>query len=488
MIFQYPIALFICGLFLIGLLLEAFHQLSRPWSIPAIAVYLTTFGWYFVDPFQSPEAYESISPGTFTLSYIEVALFLATFRYAIPGFTKKFSRKLNTVELSAKSPTAEKLFWWLAALWVPLVLVGIWRMDGDVIAALFPFEGRLGTNMWGRGALGGQLDSLVSAAAYIYQLVCGLLGVTLALQYTSNARLLNAALWLLCIPYFLLSGNRSIFVAVIAPFFLTYLLMGLQAFKTRALIVGLAGIGIHFILLLVIENRNTGFRFLVDEDLRQAKEADAAAEAFSNSATIGDATVRSRRQEGLNMIQELCYINDFSDSGIYSPEYGMRYLTELTTVVPRVLWPGKPMLGIDYAIWRGFGSGEKGLGVFATLSTGMIGGGVLNFGKWAGPLAAGLLLATWAALLSRWWLQRQSLLRLCLFMAGLGLTFNLGRDITLLVLWPVVFGYIFVQLIEKNSRAKSSLGGGRAEAQKRRWNSVGGASSNRPANIAAKQA
>ena len=146
------------------------------------------------------------------------------------------------------------------------------------------------------------------------------------------------------------------------------------------------------------------------------------------------------------------------------------------------------MLGIDYAIWRGFGSGEKGLGVFATLSTGMIGGGVLNFGKWAGPLAAGLLLATWAALLSRWWLQRQSLLRLCLFMAGLGLTFNLGRDITLLVLWPVVFGYIFVRLIEKSSRAKSSLGGGRAEAKKRRWNSVGGAGSNRPANIAAKQA
>ena len=33
-------------------------------------------------------------------------------------------------------------------------------------------------------------------------------------------------------------------------------------------------------------------------------------------------------------------------------------------------------------------------------------------------------------------------------MLGIGLTFNLGRDITLLVLWPVVFAYLFVRLTE----------------------------------------
>jgi hypothetical protein len=33
-------------------------------------------------------------------------------------------------------------------------------------------------------------------------------------------------------------------------------------------------------------------------------------------------------------------------------------------------------------------------------------------------------------------------------MLGVGLTFNLGRDITLLVLWPAVFAYCFVRLIE----------------------------------------
>jgi predicted LPLAT superfamily acyltransferase len=57
-------------------------------------------------------------------------------------------------------------------------------------------------------------------------------------------------------------------------------------------------------------------------------------------------------------------------------------------------------------------------------------------------------MALWTGLLIRWWEQRKSLLRLALFMLGAGLTFNLGRDITLLVLWPVVFAYFFVRLGE----------------------------------------
>jgi hypothetical protein len=59
-----------------------------------------------------------------------------------------------------------------------------------------------------------------------------------------------------------------------------------------------------------------------------------------------------------------------------------------------------------------------------------------------------MLMALWTGLLVRWWEQRQSLLRLVLFMLGVGLTFNLGRDITLLVLWPAIFAYCFVRLAE----------------------------------------
>src|SRR5262249_39648135 len=154
------------------------------------------------------------------------------------------------------------------------------------------------------------------------------------------------------------------------------------------------------------------------------------------------------RQSGLNMIQELCFANAYVGSGEASPAYGGRYLNELLNVVPRVIWRSKPFIGIDYAKWRGLEDPNSELGVVATISTGMIGGGVLNFGPFLGPVTAGIIMALWTGLLMRWWEQRNSLLRLMLFMLGAGLTFNLGRDITLLVLWPVVFAYCFVRLIE----------------------------------------
>jgi MFS family permease len=151
------------------------------------------------------------------------------------------------------------------------------------------------------------------------------------------------------------------------------------------------------------------------------------------------------------MIQELCFVNTYLETGGTSPAYGARYLNELLNFVPRMIWPSKPLLGIDYAKWRGFESSDSeddALGVTTTIASGMIGGGVLNFGQIFGPVVAGILMALWTGLLVRWWEQRKSLLRLALFMLGAGLTFNLGRDITLLVLWPVVFTYFFVRLAE----------------------------------------
>src|SRR5258707_8880536 len=78
----------------------------------------------------------------------------------------------------------------------------------------------------------------------------------------------------------------------------------------------------------------------------------------------------------------------------------------------------------------------------------MMSGGFLNFGAIFGQIAAAIIMAIWTGLLIRWWEQRKSLLRLVLFMVSAGLTFNLGRDITLLVLWPVIFSYFFVRLAE----------------------------------------
>jgi hypothetical protein len=189
---------------------------------------------------------------------------------------------------------------------------------------------------------------------------------------------------------------------------------------------------------------NEGFKFVTAFRLGGFREVLASEHPYE---LLGEDSTQS----GLNMIQELCFVNAFLETGNGSPAYGTRYLNELLNFIPRMIWPSKPLIGIDYAKWRGFESAdseEDELGVNTTISSGMIGGGVLNFGQIFGPVAAGILMALWAGLLIRWWEQRRSLLRLVLFMLGAGLTFNLGRDISMLVLWPVIFAYFFVRLAE----------------------------------------
>jgi hypothetical protein len=59
------------------------------------------------------------------------------------------------------------------------------------------------------------------------------------------------------------------------------------------------------------------------------------------------------------MLEELAWINSFIDKGTYAINYGQRYFAELVNPIPRGLWQGKPLIGIDYAIARGQGWGQK---------------------------------------------------------------------------------------------------------------------------------
>jgi hypothetical protein len=264
----------------------------------------------------------------------------------------------------------------------------------------------------------------------VFNAVTAFLGVLVFFQRSTAWRLLAGAMYAIALPYFFFAGARSHFLAAVLPFILTYLFYG-----RHLLILKLAILTIAFFCLkegfkFVTEFRGTGFRDVL---------------ASKNPYELMD---EDERTLGLNMIEELCFVNAYLDSRETSPAYGARYLNELLNFIPRSIWPSKPLLGIDYAIWRGFESEDSDLGVNTTVASGMIGGGVLNFGQIFGPVAAGILMALWTGLLIRWWEQRKSLLRLVLFMLGAGLTFNLGRDITLLVLWPVVFAYFFVRLAE----------------------------------------
>ena len=396
-----------------------------------LMVYVTVFAWYFVDPFLNPEQYDYLPSSLLSQSYAQVLLFLIGFRVLTPVMTRWILSRPSS-GIFNKHLTPEQILKAAGVLWLALFLVGIFRMGGDVVGAVFPLDGRGGPTMWARGAVDSSASGfLVSSGGYVFNAVTAFLGVLVFFQRSTFWRLLAGAMFAITLPYFFMAGARSHFLAAVLPFIITYLFYG-----RHLLVVRLAVLAVAFVCL------DQGFRFVTAfRDSGGFREVLASENPYE--LVDGDLP-----QTGLNMIQELCFVNVYLGTGGTSPAYGARYFNEVINFIPRVIWPSKPLLGIDYAKWRGFESEDSDLGVNTTVSTGMIGGGVLNFGEILGPLAASVLMALWTGLLIRWWEQRKSLLRLVLFMLGAGLTFNLGRDITLLVLWPAIFAYFFVRLAE----------------------------------------
>lgn len=395
-----------------------------------LTVYVTVFAWYFIDPFLHPEQYDYLAPNLLGESYGQVLLFLIAFRIVVPVATWWAFGRPSTGVFAAQRFTPEQILKVTGAIWLLLFMIGIARLGGDVIGAVFPLDSRTGVTMWGRGAVESSATGfLIASAAYVFNAVTALLGVLIFFQRSTSWRLLAGAMFAISLPYFFLEGARSHFLAAILPFIITYLLYGRHLLIVKVAILAVAFVCLDQGFKVVTLFRGIGFRDLLTGETPYEIDKDYL-------------------QTGLNMIEELCFANAYLDSGEMSPAYGGRYLNELLNFVPRVIWPSKPLIGIDYAKWRGFENPDSDFGVYATISTGMIGGGVLNFGRILGPVAAGIIMALWVGLLIRWWGQRQSILRLMLFMLGAGLTFNLGRDITLLVLWPVIFAYFFVRLTE----------------------------------------
>lgn len=427
---HFPFLCLVAGAVLIGLLVETAFKHREAWALPAAFVYITVFAWYFVDLYITPENYAFLPDNLLNISYSQVILFLVAYRLLVPRISASLAKNAEKPARRSMPVKAEIILLGAAVLWAMLLSWGVIRMDGNLLAALFPLEARAGMTMWQRASAGdaGPTGFLISTASYLYILTCASFGILFFFVRSFAARLSVVALMCISWPYFLLAGTRSVFLAVSVPFFFGYLLFGRQRLGFRVLWLSVAFLIVNSLFLIVITYRGRGVeQYLAAAESEQPDEDEL-------------------RQRGLNMIQELCFINIYMSST--EPAYGGRYLREMTNVIPRALWTDKPLLGIDYAVSRGFEGGSSDIGVWATVSTGLIGGGLLNFGRFLGPIAPAFLMALWTGVLARWWLQRASFLRCLLFLIGLGLTFNLGRDITLLVLWPIVFGYLIVRVVE----------------------------------------
>lgn len=427
---DFPVSYWLAGIVLGSFAIEAGVRIREKWSVPALMVYLTVFGWYMVEPIISSEMRdfpsEAISGG-----YICVLIFVCAFRLFCTPIAKAMAPQ-ESMAINARDIPVETVLIVTTVIWLVLLAYGTARMDGDLFAALFPVEARSGNSMWLRaaGADAGKLGFVVSVAGYMYTLVLSLFGMILPILKRRSYQILCILLILISWPYAFLQGSRNIALAVFIPMIFSFVFFSKIRVFMKILIAICAAFFLEWSMRQIISYRNFGF------DYRGEIE------------NIG--------HSGLNMATELIYCRSFVENEVLQRTYGSHILADMLNFIPRVIWTDKPLLGIDYAIARGYGGGTSDIGVVATISSGMIGQGVLEFGPYIGPIFSAMLMALWSGWLSRLYAQG-TVTRVCLFLVGMGLTFNLGRNITLLVLWPMVFAFGLVLVLEYYARRRRTL-------------------------------
>lgn len=445
----YPVAFYLAVAILGVGMLYGWTLRQKGIGLPMMVVLATVGAWYFVDVLYNDYADYQLQMGADILdsAWWQVMLFIFSFCILSPFMHRWMNKKmlhekshilrlslvggLENAYFQAKITAALRI---LAIAWLIIMAMALFKTNFDFLGMFAPFvQGK--AQPWGRGRVGAGLDAFFSLASYLHIMLVAGLGVILALSKDVRTRAAAGILFLLSAPWFFLDRTRNVMLAIALPGLLAWVFLRVKG--------GLFfRIGILVVFFVLVDG---WMRFII-----QTRSGADIALAFQQVG-LGGVTERvsthKGKHEGLNMFEELGWTNYLILNKQYEPNWGSRYFAELVNPIPRVLWPGKPMIGIDYAIargqkWEGAGSNQAGVG--ATISTGMIGQGVVNFGPFFGVVAAALLMATWAAILARQDLKGEKTGRLLLYMVGMVLTFNLGRDITLITLYPFLFGFIML--------------------------------------------
>lgn len=429
---------------LAGLAVRGWKHRNEGWGIPAMAVCGTVLVWYHGDVLYNDYARYAaqFSFDELDSAWWQVTWFAASFAALAPLVHRRFNpvvagQRSTMVALLGRrdalarvQPLLAPTLGALAAVWLVLSLAALLRTGFDWQGLFAPWLGHK-ASPWGRGRIGGGLDFLFSAVGNVNAFCLAGFGIVAALARSPRLQAAALALVALSWPSILLGRARNSMLAMCLPGLLSLVFLRLR----RRPVVQLGVLVAAFLAI------NWWFGFVLGHRTGGSIAAAFAAGEAQDTTDVHHA--------GLNMYEELCWINKLLDDGTYEPNWGHRYYAEAVNWVPRTIWPGKPTIGLDYAVARGQGTGSNVEGVHATIATGMIGQGVTNFGPWGGPLAAALLMAAWVALLARFDLAGARFGRPALYFLGLVLTFNMGRDVTLLVGYPLVFGYMLVWLAEK---------------------------------------
>ena len=423
-------------------------------GLPTLVVLATVAAWYAGDAFYNDYANnhaKTFDSSTLQNAWWQVALFVSVFLAGTPWIhgwmnARLLGRRsgiLQMLKYGVGQPAFQgqlnQLFFACASIWAVLALIAVIKLKGEVVHYFLPFMGYQ-ASPWSHGRVGVGFDFLSVLAMYLELLDASIFGVVAALSTHRRIRSFALLFCLLTWPNFIFSRTRNTLLAVVVPAVLSWVFLRLRG----GMIKKLAVLGGCFLLM------NAWMGFIIANRSNMSIVAAFQEKGFNLHSN------EKIHHEGLNMYEELCWINTFIKQGTYNPNWGSRYFAEIVNPIPRAVWHNKPLIGIDYAIARGHGEGNTDAsGVNTTISTGMIGQGVVNFGRLIGPAFAALLMSFWVAILARLDLEIHKLGRLPLYGLGLILTFNLGRDITLITLYPFVFGALGIWWLERRRVART---------------------------------
>ncbi len=421
-------------------------------AIPAIAVLGTLAIWYLVDPLYNgyAEYFGNIDAQSLDYAWWQVNLFIIAFGILLPTIAPQFLGIYRNATSTTLTLLTQRIFdttnvqrrmcnlvFSMTLAWIAIMCIALYRVNFDFVGLFTPYLSHK-AEPWGRNRVGGGFDSVISFLSYFQIFLTASFGVLAALIRRPNIRAVALAICFLSFPFYIFDRTRSTMLIAIVPGIVCWTLFAVRgSLAMRLALLFAAFTGVNSWFLFVISNRNDR----------------AISIAFAEGAYTASVDQNAKHQ-GLNMYEELAWINYFISSGVYKVNWGERYLAELVNPIPRGLWPEKPLIGMDYALARGQGGGsESSGGVHASISTGLIGQGVVNFGGFFGPIVSATLMASWCALLARFDLHG-SPSSILLFAIGIIITFNLGRDITFLSLYPFLFGWIAVSVWELSGGAE----------------------------------
>ena len=457
-----PLPFYLCCLAAAFLGIRAWNGRTEGWGIPMGVVVATASAWYIGDALYNEYAEYVQIQGieSLTAAWWEVLLFFIAFGVLVPVINRKINGDLEphsqifqmmrnlTIDTEQFQNQVTLIAKLLIGPWILLMVLALIRTNFDVVGMFFPYLGSK-AEPWARGRLGGGIDAIYALATYVQIMLTALFGVAFALSKRKSTMTQAGIIYFLSAPFFIFDRTRNAMLAILLPGFMAFITLRMRG----GLILRMAVVVVSFLMLdswfkFVLEHRAKGESIAGSYKAEQSRGSEGADDSLAH---------KKKRHDGFNILEELGYINYFIVNGTYKVNWGERYFAEIVNPIPRVLWPGKPLIGIDYAIARGMAYGNQAAnegGVACSVSTGMIGQGVVNFGRVLGPIAAALLMAIWVAVLARQDLMGHDIGHLLLYAIGLVLTFNMGRDITLLVIYPFVFGWLLLWWNNKR-KAKS---------------------------------